>query len=243
MYSYKDTAGWHTESVDTEGWVGPYVSLALDSLNQPHISYLSLDGQDLKYAFKVDTDWQIEFVETSGYILGETSLVLDQLDHPHISYHKSADNDWNFVHELNYAYKSTSGWQLEVITTDATEILSLDLNQSGYPFIGYKTGGENFGDLCLAYEDSTGWHIQVVDSDESAGTNIHLKLDENGYSHISYIESGVLSYYTSETQQITEFTLAQHRFTSIAIDSSGLIHIVSYDQENKDLLYYQQSMP
>jgi hypothetical protein len=50
-YAYQDDAGWHIETVDSEGNVGLYASLALDGGGYPHISYLDWSNGDLKYAY------------------------------------------------------------------------------------------------------------------------------------------------------------------------------------------------
>jgi uncharacterized repeat protein (TIGR01451 family) len=49
-YAYLDATGWHTQTVDSEGDVGEYNSLALDGAGLPHISYLDRTCFDLKYA-------------------------------------------------------------------------------------------------------------------------------------------------------------------------------------------------
>ena len=44
---------WHTETVDGENSsVGKFTSIALDSNNNPHISYYDEDNKVIKYAFK-----------------------------------------------------------------------------------------------------------------------------------------------------------------------------------------------
>jgi hypothetical protein len=50
-YVYKDNTGWHSETVDSEGEVGMWASLALDADGRPHISYHDATDGDLKYAY------------------------------------------------------------------------------------------------------------------------------------------------------------------------------------------------
>ncbi|MCU0610715.1 MAG: hypothetical protein MUE60_02870, partial [Candidatus Eisenbacteria bacterium] len=46
----EDPTGWHFQIVDSEGDVGRWTSLALDSSYHPHISYYDHGSGDLRYA-------------------------------------------------------------------------------------------------------------------------------------------------------------------------------------------------
>jgi len=54
-YAYKDAKGWRIEVVDNASSVGEFTSLALDELNNGHISYYDAGSQDLKYAYNKNT--------------------------------------------------------------------------------------------------------------------------------------------------------------------------------------------
>lgn len=45
------TQAWDISIVDSAGVVGRWTSLALDSLDYPHISYTDCDNGDLKYSY------------------------------------------------------------------------------------------------------------------------------------------------------------------------------------------------
>ncbi|MCD6119511.1 hypothetical protein J7K50_06685 [bacterium] len=48
-FTHKPT--WHIETVDSDGNVGKYTSIALDSGGYPHISYWDETNNALKYAY------------------------------------------------------------------------------------------------------------------------------------------------------------------------------------------------
>jgi regulation of enolase protein 1 (concanavalin A-like superfamily) len=121
-YAYQDASGWHIQTVDSEGKVGTYTSLALDAGGYPHISYR---GGGLKYAYQDASGWHVQTVDSEGG--GSTSLALDAGGYPHISYHGSG---------LEYAYQDASGWHIEMVDSEGSST-SLALDGDGYPHISY----------------------------------------------------------------------------------------------------------
>ena len=250
----QDASGWHIETVDSEGDVGEYTSLALDEEGYPHISYFDYTNRinpNLKYAYQDASGWHIETVDSEGQVGWYTSLALDESGYPHISYHSYYNPTGEYA--LKYAHQDASGWHIE--TVDSVGITgyytSLALDESGYPHISYYDDTND--DLKYAYQDASGWHIETVDSAGYVGEYTSLTLDGSGYPHISYYCCGTptpgcnigdlkYAYQDASGWHIetvdSEGNVGRH--TSLALDESGYPHISYYDDTNDDLKYAYQ---
>ena len=106
-------------SVDTTGYVGRFTSIAIDSNDAVHISYIDVTNYDLKYATcssgcTTASNWDKVSIDTTG-IVGvlhpppPPSIAIDSNDALHISYESTND-------DLKYATDS-SGWLQAIGTT------------------------------------------------------------------------------------------------------------------------------
>ncbi|MFB0499918.1 MAG: hypothetical protein ACETWO_01365, partial [Candidatus Hadarchaeaceae archaeon] len=77
---------WDIQTLDNGENVGWDTSIAFDSGDNPHISYLDRGDADLKYARWTGTSWEIQTEDNEGDVGWYTSIALDSGDNPHISY-------------------------------------------------------------------------------------------------------------------------------------------------------------
>ena len=168
---------WHIETVDSDGTVGEYTSLALDAQDYPHISYFDASHLDMKYARWDGSAWQVETVDSEGHVGFHTSLALDATGNPHISY---------FAHhpifDLKYARWDGSAWQIETVDSegDVGMFTSLALDTAGNPHISYYDH-TNF-DLKYAHKGllpipETAINVFTDKDSYSAGETMHFGLD------------------------------------------------------------------
>ncbi|MFB0500330.1 MAG: carboxypeptidase regulatory-like domain-containing protein, partial [Candidatus Hadarchaeaceae archaeon] len=86
---------WEIQTVDSEGDVGDFTSIALDSGDNPHISYFDRGDFDLEYARWTGTSWEIQTVDNEG-VGAFASIALDFSGNPHISYYDVTNDDLKY---------------------------------------------------------------------------------------------------------------------------------------------------
>jgi hypothetical protein len=230
---------WHFITVDSEGPVGEFTSIVVDSSGRPHISYYGGYDSALKYALRESDGWDIDMVDT-GLLINSTDIAVDSNGYPHISY---------FVFgygEVKYARWDGSSWQIEGVEyiDEMSGYTSIALDSSDNPHISYYSdlfiqGGE----LKYAYDDGTGWDIEVVDNNGTAGEHNSIELDSSDWPHISYYDSdnGNLMCAKGEVSGWNIGTVDTPgdvgTFTSITLDGYNRPHISYRDNTNNRLKY------
>lgn len=118
------TGVWEKTTVDSDGNNG--VSLAVDSANAPHVSYLADDAdggtQDfLKYAVKQNDVWTISQVSDQPVqTRGNSSLILDTNDSPHIAFGLVGTVNATAVTTVTHAFNQGGSWSFENIDVSET---------------------------------------------------------------------------------------------------------------------------
>ncbi|MCP4229652.1 MAG: T9SS type A sorting domain-containing protein [bacterium] len=218
-------AVWIIETVDSEGNVGLYPSIALDDEDNPHIAYYDMSNYDLKYAYGKRGSWYITPVDVAGEIGGHTSISF-MPDGPStmghaiiISYIHNADSSM-----LKYAFLSsddyiTGSWSFfTILGTEGASMSSIaagdGLDLGGLVFIRerwrYASTSPRHN---IAYYDSINEELKLVhmreddfnigrpninppfDSVEGAGPFPSVAADHYDNPHISYYANGDLKYY------------------------------------------------
>ena len=284
MHAYKDIDGWHIETVDNRhatiggnivgSLIGSYNSIAVDSHGYPHVAYtnytqrLSGDLWTLKYAYRDSNAWHIMSVDIgqADVRIAGVSIAIDSNDNPYILYEKIYGKIGRYETTLNFAHKTSNGWQygspLNIHGEHIGDYPSLALDSNDYPHIAYYNSST--GEIKYAYQDASGWHLETVTrTADGMGYMRVLSIAVNTHPGAYLTSPGVyISYYNARwyNRLHGDLNVAErwlnpitHQYgwnieivdrpgdvglyPFIAVDSNGNPHISYYDDTNEELKY------
>jgi hypothetical protein len=223
-YAFYDGTKWNIEVVDNEYQEeGYFCSLALDSNDYPHISYMDYvpnSGWNLKYARWDGTKWIKEVISAeNNYSFGHfnTDIVVDSNNRPHIVYRGGYGYKY-----LYYLYFDGSSWNKEVVDL-CVGGLSLALDSNECPCIAYLSTLY----LKYAHWDGSKWILENAKRGLFGQLQISLALDSNNYPHIScdnYYSEPYSIYYIWYGEPLVGITLtsfsAKPNGSSVVLDWS-----------------------
>lgn len=194
---------WGIEIVENvaHGWHGHEISIAIDGLDRPHISYCihyGVTAANLRYAKLTENGWAVETVDNEGLTYRWVNMAIDNQDHPHIVYYTNIPpvNGYSPGEMLEYARWTGVEWRFEAIDNvgpgSSPPGPSIALDSKGYPHIAYCGPGLN-----CAHRTGNGWKIEKIEYGWT-GATASIIFDENDLPHIAYydMDKGDLKYAT-----------------------------------------------
>ncbi len=246
-YAYKASGSstWTIETVDSTGTVGLYNSIATDTNDKAHILYVDNTNSDIKYATNAPSGtWNTEVVDSTG-VASSTSIILDGSNNVYIAYQQG--------NMLYYVTGTAGSWSSRASADSGIVFrnISMKLDSGNKAHISYynSVGSE----LKHATNATGAWVDEVVPSAGigSDGGYTSLAIDSSNNLFISYhkdyTSSGLstackVAYYVGGSWSIKEIKSGSEdanigMYSSIALDSSGKMH-VSFEEGNGSDLWY-----
>ncbi|MBI4833906.1 MAG: fibronectin type III domain-containing protein [Planctomycetes bacterium] len=229
---------WQIDSIDTVNSTGRYSSIALDSVNDIHISYFNETLGDLKYATNSSGVWSAITLEGINTVGSFTSIAVDENNKTHISY-RNAD-----AGTLKYATNATNAWITSVIdnSADVGEYTSIATDANSKVYISYYDITHT--SLMYATNVSGTWVTATIDNSGDVGKYTSIAVDSVFGVHISYFDetNTALKYAynvtgTWNTVFVTDAAepVNEGSYTSIGVTSAGKIFISYFDDTNNSL--------
>ncbi|MEC8073262.1 MAG: putative Ig domain-containing protein, partial [Candidatus Thermoplasmatota archaeon] len=224
-YDDGNTGDWSNTTIDNiDGPYGKYTSIAIDSNDNVHISYLNESDDDMKLMYATDASgsWVTTIVDSTGRVGEYTSIAIDSNDKVHISYQDSADGNY-----IKYATDVSGVWVNTTIAggsgSSSATYPSIAIDSADNVHISYSSGGG----LNHATDASGSWVHTSVDS--LTGYRPSMAIDSNDKLHISYDNSGgAIKYATDVSGEWVNITIDDNNaltFKSIGVDSGNNVHI------------------
>jgi hypothetical protein len=186
QYAYHDGIKWHIQTIFT-GKHGEYVtptSLALDSLNNPHVSFYDWENMDLQYGFNDGSGWQFQTINSKSIAVSpQISITLDANSKPCIVYFDETNNT------IKYSYLENNNWveediSLPFVPTYGDIILSLHLDWLSKPHVLYRINTS----LYYSFKNDTTWQTELVSNNVNSWS-IGFALDKTSNPFVTYQDS------------------------------------------------------
>ena len=190
--------------------------------------------------------WSINTIDTAGNTGLYSSIAHDSNNKIHIAYYNSTGKTLKYI---TTAGTTTGTWLDSFLdaTGDVGQFVSLALDSTNKKYLSYYDATNKV--LKFATNSSGTWTTTTVDNMPDvgqyshiavnpAGTKIHISYYDYTHKHLKYAagtnSAGVVSWTTATVDTSSSDT---GQYSSVAVDSSGYVHISYYDNTQGYLMY------
>lgn len=239
-YANRSKGSWITGLVDSNGEIFRSNSIALDSVDQPRISYYyqNQTHEGIGFARLSGTTWNVELVDNGHGTGALPSLAIDGEGNPHVTY---GGDKLKVGGELYYANETGNGWSIDLRASPAGQSSSLALDSDWYPHIAYDAGVSG-----LNYSRFTGsrWIDETLVAEGHISSQ-SLALDDKGNPHIAFAHYVGGSSFDVKYARGTENNWSiqtvdyggNNDIISLALDSTQNPHVFYFDRFNNTVKY------
>ncbi len=187
------SGSWTFEPVFSGEWI-PYLSFAIDSAGNPHVSFLNVTGGGAEYRLMHGSKtggaaWAFTEVDASAGFK-QSSIAIDPSGFPHVVFNGRLTP--SSPEALLHATNASGAWTVEAAHEDPSGFAVLGRHNSiaidsstGRIHVAYHDATQ--ADLRYARKDPGGaWVRRLIDSGGSVGTETGIAVDGSGAVHISY---------------------------------------------------------
>ena len=204
-------AGWHVETVSSEGDVGQYSSLEIDSQGNPHISFYNATNGDLVFAKSGGGQWVSTLVYGEGDT-GQFSSMALVSDIAYFTFFK--DNPTGTSDPIAF-------WKMPLETMTPVSVSNLEANSTGSRGKSLIRSGPN-GLLAITYQNSgaaTACPAQLDTYDIDDDANVAETSDDG----VIFFKTWSGGNYNDDCTNVTPARLKPTQF-GLAVDKDGYIH-------------------
>lgn len=242
-------ASWSVQRLDEDGNVGQYSSIAVEGGGNVHISYYDATPtrQDLKYATNVAGAWVKSTLESAGNVGQYNSIAVDGAGKVHIGYYDSSNGYLKFIAGKSGVWGAPENVDsVGNVGRYASLALSVNLKGESIAHIAYYDGaGAN---LRYATNTTGSWVVDsTLDNGGDVGkyASLALSVDKDGnpvvqisyfdatFNNLKYISNATLAWVPSTIDTAGD----AGRYSSLAVDKKGWLHIGYYDLLARKLKY------
>ena len=223
-----------TQTVDSSGNVGAFLSMTEDQDGVLHAAYYDANNGDLKYARRdLSGAWSTSVIDSKNTVGLYPSIAMDTNDQPVVTYYYKNSGD------LRMASFNGSSWVLSTLATtgDVGRYSSLKMNDMTNKF-GVAYEDDTHTSFMFAEQSGTGWLTSTADVTKYGGGYISLEFN-GGLPAISYYDAFNSDLKFAERSSRNKWTVT----TVAAKNSQGLYSDLAftYNTNQPAIVYYNKT--